>query len=736
MGTPEPEKVKRSPWKALSEGPFSLALALLMVLVAGIPLAIVSALSLNLTRGIMHDSVNAEVATLRNASETAARSFLDDQESLVQVVAAAPLLLAPRLEPKKRLIETYHRVHPAFHWLGFADPQGNLLVSSTGESRSLAPSMTEVLRAGRKGLYVSDARSAHDDPSLPVLLYGAPVLAPEGRLIGVLLVEVDLHVLIDQLKQLRIRRSGETYLIRGDGMLITSSRFLPQAELRQRIESEGFQEGRSGRQDIAEFVDYRGVQVIGAFGSLRVSRTVPGAPSWAILSEIDLAEAMAPVRHAEVTIALVFLVLFGLVAMVTATISRQVRAPLQSLQAAANAISHGRWDQRTNEDFPFELGQLASAFNRMAAQVESAITQLKAQHEASLDGILVVDEHQRILSYNRRLLAILGAPENEVLSDADAMFAKYALPLLKDSQQVIARIRYLNEHPLESCLDEIELTDGRVLEQFAAPVIAPDGTVFGRIWRFHDLTERRVLETQLRQQYARLLQLDQLKNDFVNAVSHDLRTPLTSVIGYAEFLEDGLAGSLTDQQMAYVHQIQKSGRRLEVLVNDLLDFARIEAGTFQLSTTETSLIHTLRDVAESMRPQIEEAGLNLEFCLPSEAPAVRADVERIERVLANLLSNAVKFTPPGGTIRVMAHVEDGYFVSEIADSGIGLAPEDIPRLFRRFSQLDSGRKHKGGTGLGLSISKSIVEAHKGSIGVRSVPGKGSNFWFTLPLAGA
>jgi signal transduction histidine kinase len=242
-----------------------------------------------------------------------------------------------------------------------------------------------------------------------------------------------------------------------------------------------------------------------------------------------------------------------------------------------------------------------------------------------------------------------------------------------------------------------------------------------------------IQESALRQaELDQARELNRLKTNFVGAVSHDLRTPLTSIMGYAEFLEDEIGGELSGQQVEFVRQIHKGARRLEYLLNDLLDFARLDAGTFKLTLGSTDLQGKLHEVAESLRPQIEEARLTLAVSAPETKLVALMDAQRIERVLINLLTNAIKFTPPGGTIRLSARIDEDRLVCEVQDTGEGIAPVDIPKLFRHFSQLKSGEK-RGGTGLGLSICKAIIEAHGGAIGVRSTLGHGSTFWFSLPL---
>jgi PAS domain S-box-containing protein len=253
-----------------------------------------------------------------------------------------------------------------------------------------------------------------------------------------------------------------------------------------------------------------------------------------------------------------------------------------------------------------------------------------------------------------------------------------------------------------------------------------------------DLTERlRVEELRAREQEARAevaaaRQLDTLKTNFVNAISHELRTPLTGILGYAEFLEDEVAGPLTVDQAAFVREIETGARRLENLIDDLLDFARIDAGTFKLHPRPFDLHDKVREVLFALQPQAQRAQVALDDDLAPEPLVVEADPQRIGQVLFNLVSNALKFTEPKGAITLRARSVDGMVLCEVADTGIGIGPEELPRLFQRFSQLDAGA-NRGGTGLGLSISKAIVEAHGGQIGVKSQPGRGSTFSFTLPI---
>ncbi|MNS20120.1 Alkaline phosphatase synthesis sensor protein PhoR [compost metagenome] len=241
---------------------------------------------------------------------------------------------------------------------------------------------------------------------------------------------------------------------------------------------------------------------------------------------------------------------------------------------------------------------------------------------------------------------------------------------------------------------------------------------------------------ELRTANEELRQLDRVKADLVSAVSHELRTPLTSIRGFAEFLEDGIGGDLGPEQIEFVRHIQSNTLRLQRLVDDLLDFARLEAGTFKLAFRSSDLRTSLTEVVESLEPLAQEKQVHLDAGLPADPLLIEADTGRVEQVLINLITNAIKFTPPGGHVVVSAHRGPEHVEFSIQDTGIGIANDRLPRVFQKFYQVDATTtREQGGAGLGLSIAKALVEAHGGQIGVESELGRGSTFWFTLPQRG-
>jgi signal transduction histidine kinase len=223
------------------------------------------------------------------------------------------------------------------------------------------------------------------------------------------------------------------------------------------------------------------------------------------------------------------------------------------------------------------------------------------------------------------------------------------------------------------------------------------------------------------------------KSEFLANMSHELRTPLNAIIGFSEVLGERLFGELNEKQAEYTQDILTSGQHLLSLINEILDLSKVEAGRMELETASFDLPLAIDNARTFIRERATKHGITVDVDIDQRLGDYVGDERKIKQILLNLLSNAVKFTPEGGRIKIDARKSDGAVEISVSDTGIGIAPEDLPKIFEEFRQVGSDYAHKSeGTGLGLTLAKRFVELHGGRIWVQSQPGKGSTFTFTLP----
>jgi signal transduction histidine kinase len=244
------------------------------------------------------------------------------------------------------------------------------------------------------------------------------------------------------------------------------------------------------------------------------------------------------------------------------------------------------------------------------------------------------------------------------------------------------------------------------------------------------------MSDELRRLYRELETASQHKSDFLANMSHELRTPLNAIIGFSQVLREGMVGDVNEKQAEYLDDILSSGHHLLSLINDVLDLSKVEAGQVELELAPFSLQEALERGVAMVRERAMQDGVLVTLAANPDADVVSGDERRIRQVIFNLLSNAVKFTPAGGAVDVRATRANGEVSVSVADTGPGIAAEDLRRVFEEFQQTEAGIERGEGTGLGLALSKRLVELHGGRIWVDSELGRGSTFVFTLPARGA
>jgi signal transduction histidine kinase len=369
----------------------------------------------------------------------------------------------------------------------------------------------------------------------------------------------------------------------------------------------------------------------------------------------------------------------------------------------------------------------AERLGSMLRKEQEEASRSQAILEAVADGVLVTGPDNRITFLNSSTQRILAIDPDRVLGqsldDFGGLFGK-AASTWKDTIRNWSKAP-ADYQPGDTYAEQLELGDGRIALVHLAPVIL-QSDFLGTVSIFRDITHE--------------VEVDRLKSEFVATVSHELRTPMTAIKGYVDILLMGAAGAMNENQTHFLDIVKSNTDRLNILVNDLLDVSRIEAGRVTLSTQPLDLREVAKEVINDFRRRSQEENKPMEVLLeaPRVLPPVLADAERVRQIIDNLVDNAYHYTPENGTIKVEMRSVNGTEVQvDVVDNGVGIAPADQERVFERFYR----GEHPfvlatPGTGLGLSIVKQLVEMHNGRIWVTSegVPGQGSTFSFTLPVS--
>ncbi len=283
-------------------------------------------------------------------------------------------------------------------------------------------------------------------------------------------------------------------------------------------------------------------------------------------------------------------------------------------------------------------------------------------------------------------------------------------------------------------LDLFEPRLGIHLDVSTSPILDENGEVTSSVHIAKDITERKLAEENLKKANEKLKEYNQLKDEFVSTASHELRTPLSIIMGAIRLVLDEIPGQIVEEQRDVLATAMESVKRLSRIVNSLLTISKIESGRRDLQKTVVNICELIKDTVSNCDSLAQEKGICLDCKVPSKSVDICLDPDKTKEVLINLISNSIKFTTEGGWIKVICTEQDKEVLVSVQDSGVGIAKEDIPKLFDKFTQFDrkAGPGEKG-TGLGLAIVKKLVEMHDGQIKVESEVGQGTIFTISLPL---
>ncbi|MEA5114237.1 MAG: ATP-binding protein [Geobacteraceae bacterium] len=419
--------------------------------------------------------------------------------------------------------------------------------------------------------------------------------------------------------------------------------------------------------------------------------------------------------HAMLGAALALAVFFSL--LLSYLFSSFISRPLRSIASMASRIGRGDFSCRIPVAGRDEIGELASVMNDMAGKIESQLERISAEKNrldtilrGMGEGVIVTDENGILTVSNpafRSIFALEGYEEGKSLIE---------ITRHPEMCNTLRRVLQTREDIVEETV--LRLPEEKQILVHWVPLIE-DGILIGAVAVFHDISELKALE--------------RIRKDFVANVSHELRTPVAVIKGYAEtLLCEGSA--LTPEKTAqFVGIIHNHSERLANLITDLLTLSRTESGVLSMEPMPTNIESAVNRAVRLLDQKWSVKGIDVTIDDSlGDMPVILADQVKLEQVLVNLLDNAIKFTPANGSITISASDIGTHVKVDVNDTGCGIPPQDLQRIFERFYRVDTARSRElGGTGLGLSIVKHIVQAHGGTVSVESTPGKGSTFSFTL-----
>ncbi len=692
-------------------------------------------------------------------------AYLQIESTLVRVgsdraqVAADQLATLLAQPAQQRLKEVQHVADAGAVWAYLSDPTPEYAAAALAELRTLGTNARQLLEIwdadGHRRLFTASPPEAEAEfpTAVPLPIPGnGPLQLIEGRIFSQVAGTIPVTP----------GAQNGSHGVAGYVVVRRASAAAPNSDALARLVGAGASisvgnQDRSVWTDLskavpAPLIDMSRASVVEYGGGdgrryLGATRPIAGTP-WAILVSFSKGIVVAPAIAFTKRLGLIGMFFLLLSIALTVIVSRSITTPVVDLTAAAEEIAAGDYARRALVTRGDEIGRLGDAFNQMTAQVEHTYARLETQtrqlHDRERDfrsmfadspqpGWVCDREQLRFLEVNDAAIRHYGYARDEFLAMTFADLRDVAvdepLAIAVDQNAAIERHRLKSGAIIDVEVAAHELTfEGRP----AIKYVANDVTARRRAEREAELSHLHSL--RLEAQNRRVQEASRLKSEFLANMSHELRTPLNSIIGFAQLLHDGEVPADAVEFKEFLSDILSSGQHLLQLINDVLDLSKVEAGRLEFNPEEVDLEETIGEVLGLLRTTIAARQQRIESVVDPAVAEAFVDRSRLKQVLYNYLSNAIKFTPDFGRIVVRVSPEgDDAFRLDVQDSGIGIAADDIVRLFVEFQQLEAGaaKRHQG-TGLGLALTKRLVEAQGGSVAVQSTPAVGSTFSAILP----
>lgn len=663
-------------------------------------------------------------------------------------------------------LNNYTNLIPGFKEISIANPDGIIVVSTNPASIGHDVSDFDFFQKGKTTNNVTEFLK--DQNGALTLNLSGPLISKDTT-IGVLIIVSDGSSITSITSNyIGLGATGETLLVtkdkNGDALFLTPSRFDPGAPLSRIVTKDNVNipsvHAANGEEIVMlDSVDYLGTPIIA------VTRYIPES-SWGIVAKISQDEAYSPIKSTGSLLLFIGILSLTITLFISYSVAKTFSSPITKLTEFARKVGLGDLTQRISINTKDEIGVLSLVFNETVSKLQLSYQDLekkiaertsqllvnlkeldesrkatlstledvnheKVKFEALLtnigEGVIATDEQTNIIVVNPAAERILGLNKNEIYGKS----LTTVVPVVDKDGNVIP----VNKRPINAAISTMKPFSTSINDDYyyqrkdgvkipvslnASPVVI-NGRISGIINVFRDISHEK--------------NVDRMKTEFVSLSSHQLRTPLTAIKwGIEAFMED--VGNLSLKQKEDLKDINNSTLRMIELVNSLLNISRIESGRIEVIPQPINIVKLANDVVSKLKLEMTKKGISIVMNVTDILPTINLDEKLIYNVYQNLVSNAISYSPEGSKIVLSIFSKNGEAVSSVQDAGIGIPEGEKPHIFDKFYRASNARQVRpDGSGLGLYIVKSIVESSGGKIWFESTVGKGTTFYFSIPLTG-
>lgn len=547
-----------------------------------------------------------------------------------------------------------------------------------------------------------------------------------GEKLDKLLFEERESSLVQQI--LTMRETFEVYLVNKDKIMVTPSRFVANAVLRQKVETEAVDKCIEKKEaTLGVYDDYRGVPVFGS--SVCINH------NWTLLAEIDEAEVFKGLSKIALDVLFVSMIIMLAALILALVLTRGIVNPIEKLAIVVKGIASRDFSQRAEVKSSDEIGEFAEVINDMKDKLEQSYADLKAETiisqsraeelgkfklavDSASDLVTITDSDGTILYVNKSIEAITGFHLEEVIGKNPSLWGKQmSAEFYKKMWDAIKikRVTFACE-----VTNKKKNGDLYISELSIAPLVGEDGEVDFFVGIERDITK--------------LKEVDKAKNEFISLASHQLLTPLTTISWFTETLLRGSMDKLEDKDKKYLNDIYRINKSMIELVRSLLDVSRIELGVFSIEPEPVNLVVIIDDVLNEAMQKIETKKIKITKNY-LETPTMDLDPNLIKIIMQNLINNAIKYTPENGNLELAVEKTDHRILIKVKDSGYGIPKDLHSKVFSKFFRTPIAKQKEEGTGLGLYIVKSIIDNSGGKVWFDSEENEGSTFYVEFPVEG-